>query len=66
MKSNYGIYVANEFAFGMMWGAHGVRNLSVLKQDDVRVAVNKAYIDMTPRTIDNLGLAFLDKIKKKR
>lgn len=64
MKSNYGIYVANEFAFGMMWGAHGVRNLSVLKQDDVRVAVNKAYIDMTPRTIDNLGLAFLDKIKK--
>lgn len=64
MKSNYGIYGANEFAFGMMWGAHGVRNLSVLKQDDVRVAVDKAYIDMTPRTIDNLGLAFLDGIKK--
>ena len=65
MKSNYGIYGANEFAFGMMWGAHGVRNLSVLKQADVRVAVDKAYIDMTPRTIDNLGLAFLDKIKKR-
>lgn len=65
MKSNYGIYGSNEFAFGMMWGAHGVRNLSVLKQDDVRVAVDKAYIDMTPRTIDNLGLAFLDKIKKR-
>lgn len=64
MKSNYGIYGANEFAFGMMWGAHGVRNLSVLKQDDVRVAVDKAYIDMTPRTIDGLGLAFLDGIKK--
>ena len=64
MKSNYGIYGANEFAFGMMWGAHGVRNLSVLKQDDVRVAVDKAYIDMTPRTIDNLGLAFLNGIKK--
>ena len=65
MKSNYGIYGANEFAFGMMWGTHGVRNLSVLKQADVRVAVDKAYIDMTPRTIDNLGLAFLDKIKKR-
>lgn len=64
MKSNYGIYGSNEFAFGMMWGAHGVRNLSVLKQDDVRVAVDKAYIDMTPRTIDNLGLAFLNGIKK--
>lgn len=64
MKSNYGIYGANEFAFGMMWGAHGVRNLSVLKQADVRVAVDKAYIDMTPRTIDNLGLAFLNGIKK--
>ncbi len=64
MKSNYGIYGANEFAFGMMWGAHGVRNLSVLKQDDVRVAVDKAYIDMTPRTIAGLGLAFLDGIKK--
>ena len=64
MKSNYGIYGANEFAFGMMWGAHGVRNLSVLKQDDVRVAVDKAYIDMTPRTIDGLGLAFLDGITK--
>ena len=49
MKSNYGIYGANEFAFGLMWGAHGFRNLSVLNRKHVRVAVDKAYIDMTPK-----------------
>lgn len=50
------IYGSEEFAFSMMWGAHGVRDLHVTNPDDVRLAVNKAYIDMTPRTITGLGL----------
>lgn len=65
MRSNYGFYGANEFAFGMMWGAHGVRNLSVLRIEDVRIAVDKAYIDMTPRTIKGLGLKFLNEVSAK-
>lgn len=63
MKYNYGIYGANEFAFGMMWDTYKFRPLylHLLRRDDFRIVVDKAYLDMSPRTINGLGLNYLDK-----
>lgn len=45
-----------DFKFYLLWGYKTRRPLDLLKKDDVILAVNKAYIDMQPRTIDGLGL----------
>lgn len=49
--------VRDQFMFAFFWRDFNFRKLSVLKEEDVFLAVNKAYIDMTPRTIDGLGLS---------
>jgi len=46
----------DDFKFFMMWGESTARELDVLCPIDVMLAVNKAYIDMQPRTIKGLGL----------
>ena len=53
----------DRFLFGSFWNDDDCRKLSVLKEADVLLAINKAYIDMTPRTIVGLGLSE-DKIRK--
>lgn len=52
-------YDKEEFAFGMMWGVKGHRALSVLKPDDVVLAVNKAYLDMIQHNVPGLSLKTL-------
>lgn len=52
----------SKFLFGTFWRNDDCRELSVLDVKDVVLAVDKAYIDMTPRTITGLGLSE-DKIK---
>ena len=52
----------SQFLFGTFWRNDDCRELSVLEVKDVVLAVDKAYIDMTPRTITGLGLSE-DKIK---
>ena len=52
----------SRFLFGTFWRDDACRELSVLEPKDVVLAVDKAYIDMTPRTITGLGLSE-DKIK---
>lgn len=52
---------AREFEFYMLWNDHRKIEdckLSVKKKEDVRLAVNKAYLDMMVRTIKGLGLGF--------
>ena len=53
----------DRFFWGSFWHDDNCRNLSVLNPDDVILAVNKAYIDMTPRTINGLGLS-VDSVPK--
>lgn len=58
--------ITSEFRFYMLWNEHRVGDglkLDVTKAKDVILAVRKAYIDMTVRTIDGLGLSFIDKLK---
>lgn len=45
-----------DFKFYLLWGDKTRRQLDLLNKNDVILAVNKAYIDMQPRTIDGLGL----------
>ena len=52
----------SKFVFGTFWRDDNCRELSVLEPKDVVLAVDKAYIDMTTRTITGLGLS-ADKIK---
>lgn len=49
-----------QFAFYMLWGDKNHRVLDMTNTKDVLLAVNKAYIDMQPRTIDGLGLSLKD------
>lgn len=49
-----------QFAFYMLWGDKNHRVLDMANPKDVLLAVNKAYIDMQPRTIDGLGLSLKD------
>ena len=53
----------DRFFWGSFWHDDNVRILSVLEPNDVILAVNKAYIDMTPRTINGLGLS-VDSVPK--
>ncbi len=46
-----------QFKFYMLWGDKNHRVLDMTNPKDVLLAVNKAYIDMQPRTIDGLGLS---------
>ena len=46
-----------KFMFGSFWRDDNCRELFVQNEKDVVLAVNKAYIDMTPRTIKGLGLS---------
>ena len=58
--------LAEEFQFYMLWGEFRESEecqLSVEKESDVLLAVKRAYIDMTPRTIAGLGMPFLEDIK---
>ena len=58
--------LAEEFQFYMLWGEFRECEeckLSVEKESDVLLAVKKAYIDMTPRTINGLGMTFLKDVK---
>lgn len=54
-----------DFIFAMMWHTSPARRLDVTKPDDVILAVNNAYRDMMPRTINGIGLSNLDKIPAK-
>lgn len=47
----------DKFVFGSFWADDNCRELYVTNINDVILAVKKAYIDMTPRTIDGLGLS---------
>ena len=51
--------LAEEFRFFMTWGKYRDKlGLSISKHEDVRLAVDKAYIDMSTRTIKGLSLEF--------
>lgn len=53
--------LAEEFRFFMTWGKyrdHDKLTLSISNSDDVRLAVDKAYTDMSTRTIKGLSLEF--------
>ena len=56
----------DKFYFFAFWKDDEPRALSVLKPDDVILAVNKAYDDMTPRTISGLGLSESKLSKKEK
>lgn len=49
-------YTSANFAFGMMWGGEEAHQLSVLKIEDVLLAVNKAYRDMIQHNVSGLSL----------
>lgn len=58
--------LTSEFRFYMLWNEYRVSDhlkLDVTDKGDVILAVRKAYIDMQVRTIDGLGLKFLDDLK---
>lgn len=57
--------LGSDFTFAMMWHTSPARCLDVTKPDDVILAVNNAYRDMMPRTINGLGLSKLDKLPAK-
>lgn len=57
--------LGSDFTFAMMWHTSPARYLDVTKQEDVILAVNNAYRDMMPRTINGLGLSNLDKLPTK-
>lgn len=51
--------LAEEFRFFMTWGKYRDKlGLSISEHEDVRLAVDKAYIDMSTRTIKGLSLEF--------
>lgn len=51
--------LAEEFRFFMTWGKYRDKlGLSISEHEDVRLAVDKAYIDMSTRTIKGLNLEF--------
>lgn len=51
--------LAEEFRFFMTWGKYRDKlELSISEHEDVRLAVDKAYIDMSTRTIKGLSLEF--------
>jgi len=51
--------LAEEFRFFMTWGKYrDKQGLSISEHEDVRLAVDKAYIDMSTRTIKGLSLEF--------
>ncbi len=51
--------LAEEFRFFMTWGKYRDKlGLSINEHEDVRLAVDKAYIDMSTRTIKGLSLEF--------
>lgn len=52
-----------DFKFFVMWHTAPYRKLDVTNSNDVILAVDNAYRDMMPRTIDGLGLSKLEKIK---
>lgn len=61
--------LAEEFKFYMLWGEYRKSNeckLSIKNKEDVILAVKKAYIDMTPRTITGLGLNFDNQVDIKK
>ena len=47
----------DRFFWGSFWHDDNCRKLDVCNPNDVVLAVNKAYDDMTPRTISGLGLS---------
>ncbi|MBQ8393500.1 MAG: hypothetical protein IJX51_06990 [Clostridia bacterium] len=57
--------IGRDFTFGVMWHTCPARELNVTKPEDVILAVNNAYRDMMPRTINGLGLSGLDQIPVK-
>ena len=71
MKNEY-VKQIEEFRFYCLWGVWpGKRKykemkfvLSVKSEEDVLLAVNKAYYDMTPRTIKNFAINIEDKNAK--
>lgn len=54
--------LGKNFTFGVMWHVCPARDLDVTNENDVILAVENAYRDMMPRTINGIGLAKLDKI----
>lgn len=51
--------LAEEFRFFMTWGKYRDKlELSISEHEDVRLAVDKAYTDMSTRTIKGLSLEF--------
>lgn len=57
--------IGDDFKFAIMWHTSPARALSVTRSEDAMLAVNNAYRDMMPRTIDGLGLSMLDKLPGK-
>lgn len=57
--------LGKNFTFGVMWHVCPARDLDVKNKDDVILAVENAYRDMMPRTINGLGLSKLDKINSR-
>ncbi len=59
--------LVEEFMFYEIWNEYREYeqcNLDVENEEDVKLAVKKAYVDMMPRTIEGLGLSFLNNIPK--
>ncbi len=57
--------IGADFTFAIMWHTSPSRALDVTKPEDVILAVNNAYRDMMPRTINGLGLSKLDALPAK-